>query len=40
MTFVFLFIFHQLVDAWRKFSNSVSKVIMLRYNGKEGYSKI
>jgi len=30
--FLFLFTFHQLVDAWRKFANSASKVIMLRYN--------
>jgi len=27
-----LFAFHQLVDAWRKFANSASAVIMLRYN--------
>jgi len=40
MRFVFLFILHQLLDAWRKFANSVSKVIMLRYNRKEGYRKI
>jgi len=26
----FLFTFHQLVDAWRKFANSASKVIMLQ----------
>jgi len=26
----FLFAFHQLVDAWCKFVNSASKVIMLR----------
>ena len=32
MRFFFLFTFHQLVDAWRKFANSASKVIMLRYN--------
>jgi len=32
MKFVYLFTFHQLVDAWRKFANSASKVIMLRYN--------
>jgi len=30
--FLFLFAFHQLVDAWRKFVNSASKVMMLRYN--------
>jgi len=30
----FLFTFHQLVDAWRKFANSASKVTMLRNNGK------
>jgi len=29
MRFLFLFAFHELVDAWRKFVNSVSKVIML-----------
>jgi len=28
----FLFTFHQLVDAWHKFPNRVSKVIMLRYD--------
>ena len=28
----FMFTFHQLVDAWRKFANSASKVIMLRHN--------
>jgi len=28
----FLFAFHQLVDAWRKFANSVLKVIMLWYS--------
>jgi len=41
MRFVFLFIFHQLVDAgWRKFANSASKVIMMRCSRKEGYRKI
>jgi len=30
MKFLFLFTFRQLVDAWRKFANSASKVIMLR----------
>jgi len=29
MRFLFLFAFHQLVDAWRKFVKSASKVIML-----------
>jgi len=33
MRFLFFFIFHQSVDAWRKFANSVWKVIMLRNNG-------
>jgi len=28
MRFLFLFTFHQLVDAWRKFANSASKVII------------
>jgi len=28
----FLFTFHQLVDAWRKFAYSGSKVILLRCN--------
>jgi len=28
----FLFSFHQLVDAWRKFANSPSKAIKLRNN--------
>jgi len=32
MRFLFLFTFHQLVDAWRNFANSASKVIMLRNN--------
>jgi len=32
MKFLFLFTFRQLVDAWRKFANSASKVIMLWYN--------
>jgi len=36
----FLFTFHQLVDAWRKFANSASKVILLRYNRNSGYRKI
>jgi len=30
MRFLFLFTFHQLVDAWRKFVNSARKVITLR----------
>jgi len=30
MRFLFLFTFQQLVDAWRKFANSASKVTMLR----------
>jgi len=29
MRFLFLFTSHQLVDAWRKFANSVKKVVML-----------
>jgi len=29
MRFLFLFAFHQMVDAWRKFVNSASKVTML-----------
>jgi len=32
MIFLLLFAFHQLVDEWRKFANSASKVIMLHYN--------
>jgi len=28
----FLLTFHELVDAWRRFANSASKVIMLRHN--------
>jgi len=32
MRFLFLFTFQQLVDAWRKFANSMLKAIMLRYN--------
>jgi len=32
MRFLFLFTFRQLVDAWRKFANSASKVIMLWCN--------
>jgi len=32
MRFLFLFTFHQLVDAWHKFANSASKVIFLQYN--------
>jgi len=40
MRLLVLFTFHQLVDAWRKFANSSSKVVMLRYNRKEGYRKI
>jgi len=30
MRFLFVFTFHQLVDAWRKFVNGASKVIMLK----------
>jgi len=30
MRFLFLFTFHQLVDAWCNLANSASKVIMLR----------
>jgi len=33
MRFLFLVIFHKLVDKWRKFANSASNVIMLRNNG-------
>jgi len=40
MRFLFLFTFHQLVDAWRKFANSASKVIMWRYNKNSSYRKI
>jgi len=40
MRFLFLFTLHQLVDAWRKFANSTSKVIMLRYNRYSGYKNI
>jgi len=32
MTFLFLFMFNQLVDAWRKFAYSASKAIMLWYS--------
>jgi len=32
MGFLLLFTFQQLVDAWRKFANSESKVIKLRYS--------
>jgi len=39
MRFLFSFAFRQLVDAWRKFANSASKVVLLRYNRKEGYRK-
>jgi len=37
---LFLFTFHHLVDAWRKFANNASKVIMLRNNRNSGYRKI
>ena len=37
---LFLFTFHQLVDVWRKFANSASKVIMLRNNRNSSYRKI
>jgi len=40
MSFKFLFTFHQLVDAWRKFAKSASKVIMLRSNRNSDYRKI
>jgi len=40
MRFLFLFTFHQLVDAWRKFVNSTSKVKMLRNNRNSGYRKL
>jgi len=32
MRLLFLFTFHQLVDAWRKFADSALKLIMLRNN--------
>jgi len=32
MRFLILFIFNKLVDMWRKFANSASKLIMLRNN--------
>jgi len=32
MRFLFVFPFHQLVDAWSKFANSTLKFIMLWYN--------
>jgi len=32
MIFLFLLTFHQSVDAWRKFANSASQVIMLRHS--------
>jgi len=37
MIFLLVFIFHQSVDAWRKFANSASKVIMLRNNSRKIY---
>jgi len=40
MRFVFLFTFHQLVDAWRKFANNASKVICYDTIGIAGYRKI
>jgi len=40
MRFFFLFAFHQLVDAWRKFANSASKVIMLQSSRNSGCRKI
>jgi len=36
MRFLFLFTFHQLVDAWRKLADSSSKLIMLRNNRNSG----
>jgi len=36
----FLFTFHQLVDAWRKFVNSASNVIMLKNDRNSGCRKI
>jgi len=36
MKFLLLFTLHQLVDEWRKFANSPSTVIMLRYNRNTG----
>jgi len=32
MRVLFLFTFHQSADAWGKFANSASKIMMLRYN--------
>jgi len=40
MTFLLLFIFHKLVDMWRKFANSASEVIMSRNNGNSSYRNI
>jgi len=40
MRISFFFTFHQVVDVWRNFANSASKVIMLRNNRNSGYSKI
>jgi len=40
MSFLFLFTFHQLVIAWRKFADSASKVVMLRNHGNSGYRKV
>jgi len=40
MRFVFLFTFHQLADAWRKFANSASKVMKLRNSRNSGCRKI
>jgi len=39
MSFLFTFRFHQLVDAWHKFANSASKVIMLRNNRNSCHRK-
>jgi len=39
MSFLFLFKFYQLVDAWRKFANDASKAIMLWNSRNNGYSK-
>jgi len=36
MRFLFLFTLHQLVESYREFTNSTSKVIMLRCNRYSG----
>jgi len=40
MRFLFLFTLHQLVESYREFTNSTSKVIMLRCNRYSGYNNI